>query len=129
MVLKGHRNIEMSMVKELNRYIPTAAAFGGMCIGALTVAADFLGMSFSQSHVLRCPVCYSCPSRSPSRSADEATTFYAIAQSETPKGFTPSTRFKPNLAQPKTKHDKVLYTSVKTHSIRRSHVAPMQALA
>ena len=35
MVLRGHRNIEESMVKELNRYIPVAAAFGGMCIGML----------------------------------------------------------------------------------------------
>ena len=25
------------------RYIPTAAAFGGLCIGALSVLADFLG--------------------------------------------------------------------------------------
>ena len=32
-----------SLKKELNRYIPTAAAFGGMCIGALTIVADFMG--------------------------------------------------------------------------------------
>jgi len=32
------------MIHELNRYIPTAAAFGGLCIGALSVLADFLGM-------------------------------------------------------------------------------------
>jgi len=25
------------------RYIPTAATFGGMCIGALTIFADFVG--------------------------------------------------------------------------------------
>ena len=31
------------MVKHLNRYIPIAAAFGGMCIGLLTITADFLG--------------------------------------------------------------------------------------
>ena len=31
------------MIHELNRYIPTAAAFGGLCIGALSVVADFLG--------------------------------------------------------------------------------------
>ena len=37
----GHR--EGGLQKELNRYIPTAAAFGGVCIGALTVGADFLG--------------------------------------------------------------------------------------
>lgn len=41
MVMRGHR--EKSMIKELNRYIPTAAAFGGLCIGALSVLADFLG--------------------------------------------------------------------------------------
>jgi len=44
MVMRGHR--EKSMIHELNRYIPTAAAFGGLCIGALSVVADFLGMSF-----------------------------------------------------------------------------------
>ena len=31
------------MIHELNRYIPTAAAFGGLCIGALSVLADFMG--------------------------------------------------------------------------------------
>uniref|UniRef100_A0A8C9PBK9 SEC61 translocon subunit alpha 1 n=1 Tax=Spermophilus dauricus TaxID=99837 RepID=A0A8C9PBK9_SPEDA len=41
MVMRGHR--ETSMVHELNRYIPTAAAFGGLCIGALSVLAGFLG--------------------------------------------------------------------------------------
>ena len=41
MVMRGHR--EKSMIHELNRYIPTAAAFGGLCIGALSVLADFLG--------------------------------------------------------------------------------------
>lgn len=41
MVMRGHR--DSSMVHELNRYIPTAAAFGGLCIGALSVLADFLG--------------------------------------------------------------------------------------
>lgn len=39
--MRGHR--EKSMIHELNRYIPTAAAFGGLCIGALSVLADFLG--------------------------------------------------------------------------------------
>jgi hypothetical protein len=43
MVMRGHR--ETSMVHELNRYIPTAAAFGGLCIGALSVLADFMGRS------------------------------------------------------------------------------------
>jgi protein transport protein SEC61 subunit alpha len=41
MVMKGHR--ETAIVHVLNKYIPTAAAFGGMCIGALTVIADFMG--------------------------------------------------------------------------------------
>lgn len=39
--IPGHR--QSSMYKELNRYIPTAAAFGGICLGALTILADFLG--------------------------------------------------------------------------------------
>ncbi|ESQ46973.1 hypothetical protein EUTSA_v10028266mg, partial [Eutrema salsugineum] len=38
MVVNGHR--DSNLHKELNRYIPTAAAFGGMCIGALNVYAD-----------------------------------------------------------------------------------------
>ena len=41
MVMKGHR--DSALIHVLNRYIPTAAAFGGMCIGALTVIADFMG--------------------------------------------------------------------------------------
>ena len=40
-VFKGHR--DAAIINVLNRYIPTAAAFGGMCIGALTVIADFCG--------------------------------------------------------------------------------------
>jgi protein transport protein SEC61 subunit alpha len=50
MMLKGHR--AESLVKVLNRYIPTAAAFGGMCIGALTVVADFLGAIGSGTGIL-----------------------------------------------------------------------------
>lgn len=50
MILKGHR--ENSLVHELNRYIPAAAAFGGMCIGALTVLADFLGAIGSGTGIL-----------------------------------------------------------------------------
>nr|QVU21308.1 transport protein Sec61 [Salpingoeca prava] len=41
MVMCGHR--ESSVERELNRYIPTAAALGGLCIGALSVTADFMG--------------------------------------------------------------------------------------
>lgn len=38
----GHR--EGSLYKELKKVIPTAAAFGGLCIGALSVTADLLGI-------------------------------------------------------------------------------------
>lgn len=41
MMFKGHR--EQSLLHILDMYIPTAAAFGGMCIGMLTIVADFLG--------------------------------------------------------------------------------------
>lgn len=41
MVFSGHR--EENMERELNRYIPVAAAFGGLCIGALSIFADFVG--------------------------------------------------------------------------------------
>ncbi|KAD5960579.1 hypothetical protein E3N88_12051 [Mikania micrantha] len=41
MVMPGHR--DSNFQKQLNRDIPTAASFGGMCIGALTVLADFMG--------------------------------------------------------------------------------------
>ncbi|PNI40176.1 SEC61A2 isoform 7, partial [Pan troglodytes] len=50
MVMRGHR--DTSMVHELNRYIPTAAAFGGLCIGALSVLADFLGAIGSGTGIL-----------------------------------------------------------------------------
>lgn len=41
LVIRGHR--EQSTLPTLRKYIPIAAMFGGMCIGALTVFADFLG--------------------------------------------------------------------------------------
>jgi protein transport protein SEC61 subunit alpha len=50
MVMRGHR--EKSMIHELNRYIPTAAAFGGLCIGALSVLADFAGAIGSGTGIL-----------------------------------------------------------------------------
>lgn len=50
MMMPGHR--ETNLQKELNRYIPTAAAFGGMCIGALTVLADFMGAIGSGTGIL-----------------------------------------------------------------------------
>jgi len=50
--VQGHRDTVSSLKKELNRYIPTAAAFGGMCIGALTIVADFLGAIGSGTGIL-----------------------------------------------------------------------------
>lgn len=41
MTIKGYR--ESGVIRVLNRYIPTCAALGGMILGAITVAADFLG--------------------------------------------------------------------------------------
>ena len=40
---KGHKVDEKTLRRELDRYIPTAAMFGGMCIGALTVFTDMIG--------------------------------------------------------------------------------------
>ncbi|QDZ23626.1 SEC61-alpha subunit of ER-translocon [Chloropicon primus] len=48
--IQGHR--ESSLKKELDRYIPTAAAFGGLCIGFLTAFADFLGAIGSGTGIL-----------------------------------------------------------------------------
>lgn len=50
LVIEGQR--EESMVKYLNRYIPTAAAFGGVCIGALSIFADFMGAIGSGTGIL-----------------------------------------------------------------------------
>jgi len=50
MIIKGFRN--KSVITVLNRYIPIAAAFGGMCIGALTVFADFMGAIGSGTGIL-----------------------------------------------------------------------------
>ena len=49
-VMHGHR--EKSMIHELNRYIPTAAAFGGLCIGALSVMAYLMGAIGSGTGIL-----------------------------------------------------------------------------
>lgn len=40
-VMKGHR--ETATARVLGRYIPIAAALGGICIGLLTVLADYVG--------------------------------------------------------------------------------------
>lgn len=50
MEIRGYR--DQSTIKVLNRYIPIAAAFGGMCIGALTVVADFMGAIGSGTGIL-----------------------------------------------------------------------------
>lgn len=50
MVIRGHR--EGSVFKTLNRYIPTAAAFGGLCIGALSITADLMGAIGSGTGIL-----------------------------------------------------------------------------
>ena len=50
MIIEGMR--EESMVRYLNRYIPTAAAFGGMCIGGLSIFADFRGAIGSGTGIL-----------------------------------------------------------------------------
>jgi len=50
MMMPGYR--ESDLPKVLNRYIPTAAAFGGACIGALTIVADFLGAIGSGTGIL-----------------------------------------------------------------------------
>jgi protein transport protein SEC61 subunit alpha len=50
MVMQGWR--QEKMIDVLRMYIPTAAALGGACIGALTVAADFMGAIGSGTGIL-----------------------------------------------------------------------------
>jgi len=50
MIMKGFRDKSVESV--LKRYIPIAAAFGGMCIGALTIIADFMGAIGSGTGIL-----------------------------------------------------------------------------
>lgn len=50
MSIVGHR--ESSMISTLNKYIPIAAAVGGMCVGILTIFADFMGAIGSGSGIL-----------------------------------------------------------------------------
>lgn len=42
MIIEGGLR-EESMIRYLSRYITIAATFGGMCIGALCIFADFMG--------------------------------------------------------------------------------------
>lgn len=51
MVIKGHETPK-SMEQHLEKYIPISAAFGGMCIGALTLFADLLGALGSGTGIL-----------------------------------------------------------------------------
>merc|ERR1711964_694826 len=41
-----------SMYRELKRIIPTAAAFGGACIGALSIVSDLMGALGSGTGIL-----------------------------------------------------------------------------
>merc|ERR1719444_428767 len=50
MMMPGFRDSDLP--RQLNRYIPTAAAFGGACIGGLTIIADFLGAIGSGTGIL-----------------------------------------------------------------------------
>lgn len=50
LVMAGHR--DESLYRELKRVIPTAAAFGGACIGALSISSDLLGALGSGTGIL-----------------------------------------------------------------------------
>jgi len=50
MMIPGYRDSDIP--KYLNKYIPIAASFGGACIGALTIVADFLGAIGSGTGIL-----------------------------------------------------------------------------
>lgn len=51
--IKGHQR-DISQYKYLNRYIPVAATFGGICTGALSITADFMGAMGSGTGILLC---------------------------------------------------------------------------
>lgn len=46
------RESEEDMARLLDKYIPVAASFGGLCVGALTIFADFLGAIGSGTGIL-----------------------------------------------------------------------------
>lgn len=50
-IFKG-RHKEESLLQVLNLYVPIAAIFGGMCIGLLTIVADFMGAIGSGTGIL-----------------------------------------------------------------------------
>lgn len=46
------RESEEDMARMLDKFIPAAASFGGLCVGALTICADFLGAIGSGTGIL-----------------------------------------------------------------------------
>ncbi|KNC51822.1 protein transporter Sec61 subunit alpha [Thecamonas trahens ATCC 50062] len=50
MSMPGHRDASLKRV--LNMYIPIAASFGGLCIGALSIVADLMGALGSGTSIL-----------------------------------------------------------------------------
>lgn len=50
MMIEGVR--EISMQDHLDRYIPVAASLGGICVGILTIMADFMGAIGSGTGIL-----------------------------------------------------------------------------
>ena len=50
MIIEGMR--EDSMIRHLNRYIPTAAVFGGVVVGGLSIVADFMGVFGSGTGII-----------------------------------------------------------------------------
>ena len=50
--LEGIRENEENIVDKLNRYVGAAAGLGGMCIGVLTIFADFMGAIGSWTGIL-----------------------------------------------------------------------------
>lgn len=71
------RNRKESVIKELNRYIPAAAAFGGLCIGALTIIADLLGAIGSGTGILLAvTIIYQCIETINKEAAQGAESFF-----------------------------------------------------
>ena len=50
--MEGIRENEENVYQQLNRTIPAAAILGGMCIGLLTIFADFMGAIGSGTGIL-----------------------------------------------------------------------------
>lgn len=50
--LEGIRENEQNVLEKLNRYVSCAAGLGGMCIGILTIFADFMGAIGSGTGIL-----------------------------------------------------------------------------